>query len=118
MAPFFTPRIIKPPLSVPKGGTVFEALACCDPPLPGKAIKLFFFSFAQNSVSAFLFGTGDRGRVPATMLENESRYLHVRKLIFSHQPLEILLPRVHLLVHIIAKTLTNIFLIVNKIILR
>ena len=24
-------------------GTVFRALACCDPPLPGKAIKLFFF---------------------------------------------------------------------------
>ena len=28
------------------------------PPLPGKAIKLFLFSFTQNSVSAFLFGTG------------------------------------------------------------
>ena len=39
-------------------GTVFRVLACCDPPLPGKAIKLFFFSFTQNSVSEFLLGNG------------------------------------------------------------
>ena len=26
-----------------RGGTDFKALACLDPPLPGKAIKLFFF---------------------------------------------------------------------------
>lgn len=25
------------------GGRVFKALACCDPPLSGKAMKLFFF---------------------------------------------------------------------------
>ena len=25
------------------GGTDFKAFACCDPPLPGKAIKLYFF---------------------------------------------------------------------------
>lgn len=44
-------------------GTVFKALTCCDPPLPGKAIKLFFFpSFTPNSVSAFQFGTGRQRR--------------------------------------------------------
>ena len=40
-----------------KGGTVFRALACYDPLLPGKAIKLFLFSFTQNFASAFQFGT-------------------------------------------------------------
>ena len=31
-----------------EGGTVFKELACCDPPSPGKTIKLFFFSFTGN----------------------------------------------------------------------
>ena len=41
-----------------RGGTVFRALACGDHPLPGKAIKLFFFFFSPKSASAFQFGTG------------------------------------------------------------
>ena len=45
------------PQSSPTWGRVIKTLACCDPPLPGKEIKLFFFSFTQNSVSAFQFST-------------------------------------------------------------
>ena len=37
------------------GGTAIKALACCGPHLPGKAIKVIFFSFTQNSVSVFQF---------------------------------------------------------------
>ena len=40
---------------------VFKTLACCDPPLPDKAKKNYFFSFAQNSVSASLFSTRAHG---------------------------------------------------------
>ena len=54
------------PISPGGRGTVFKTLACCDPPLCGKAIKLFFSSFTQNSVSTFLFCTDDRGWVLAT----------------------------------------------------
>ena len=44
--------------SLPKEGTAFRALACCDPPLPGKAVELFFPSFGPNSVSPFLMQHG------------------------------------------------------------
>ena len=39
------------------GGTVFRALGCCDPPLPSKAIKLFFL-LHPKLCPTFLFGTG------------------------------------------------------------
>ena len=32
---------------LPKWGRVFRALACCNPPLPGKALKLFFLLHAK-----------------------------------------------------------------------
>ena len=41
--------------SSPMEGTVLSLLW---PLLPGEAIKAIFFSFTQNSVSAFLFGSG------------------------------------------------------------
>ena len=56
---YFCPFYYKIPSNSFQWGadTVFRALACCDLPLPGKAIKVFFFSFPQNSVSAFQFDT-------------------------------------------------------------
>ena len=55
------------------GGTLFRALAYCDPPLPGKAIKLFF-SFTQNSVSTFLFGTSRQRPSCGNITKNQLWY--------------------------------------------
>ena len=33
--------------------TVFRALACCDTPLPGRAIKLFFFSPSPKQTKGY-----------------------------------------------------------------
>ena len=41
-----------------EGGTVFEGLACCIPPLNGKVLIIKPLFLLHNSVSEFLFGTG------------------------------------------------------------
>ena len=48
--------------------TVFKALACCDPLLPGKAIKLFFNPLPQTLPLLFNSAPADRGRISATLL--------------------------------------------------
>ena len=44
----FSPFYYKIPRNSFGGGAVFKALACCDPPLLGKAIKLFFSPLPQT----------------------------------------------------------------------
>ena len=61
--PIFSTPNIKPLLILPqRRGTVFRALACCDLPLPGKAIKLFLCPPPHTPVSTFLFGTSGQRR--------------------------------------------------------
>ena len=53
------PEHYKTPHNPLQGGThSSEGISPLWPPLPGKAIKLFYFT--QNSVSTFLFGTGEQ----------------------------------------------------------
>ena len=80
------------------GATVFRALACRDPPLPGKAGQLIFSPFLQT-VSAFPFGTGrhrpksDNGlktKVPekiggVRVKKRGEGFVLKRKLIFLHK---------------------------------
>ena len=51
---FFLPKL---PTILPKGGHSLQGISLLWPPLPGKALKVIFFSFIQNSVTTFLFGT-------------------------------------------------------------
>ena len=51
---------------LPREGTVFKALACCDLPLPGRAINAIFFSFTSKLSLCFYSALVDRGCVSAT----------------------------------------------------
>ena len=42
------------------GAHGLQGMSPLGPPLPGKAIKATLFFFTQNSVSLFLFGTGEQ----------------------------------------------------------
>ena len=61
------------------GGTVFRALACCDPLLLGKAIKLFFFSpLPQTLPLCFNSALAERGRILAIAQQEPLTHWSVR----------------------------------------
>ena len=57
------------------GGRVFKALACCDPPLSGKAMKLFFSPLPKTLSLHFNSALADRGQIPG----NIPSALHARQ---------------------------------------
>ena len=59
-----------------KEATVFRALACCDSPLPGKAIKLSFSPSPQTLFPHFYSVPADRGQVLATIALLEDDRMH------------------------------------------
>ena len=80
--PIFRSKTIRPPPVLSKGGHRLAGISLLWPPLPGKAKKLFFFSFVQNSVSV--------------SIQHEFLAVHgivCRCIIFSSQFILALLPR-------------------------
>ena len=51
------------------GATFFRALACCDPPLPGKATKLFLFHLPKTLCLHFNLAGADRIHILATIAQ-------------------------------------------------